>query len=372
MARPLTGVLLALISLHNSAVSCFVIHPHNPLQLPSQRGAKVREAQRFCTSLSAKRKKPNTNIPKDKRDAAREQDRNWIERAVPLDTSDENVLEQLEKLEYYSLGLSGKTFQTGPLSAQLLQMMLTRNVAEGESSPEVERGYRMYALDFAAKESTREALRQNGFDLTLTEYTQDMGLWGEIESIRLLDPATLEPLPPVYDSWEEVVDEWQPGQAFDFVVRQVPAKLSPVSLENVLETLDPDGEVHRRAEDDGLPGIPEEPDTLAAIKRDAIRRCDRAPLEAVRDDEAFRGDHRRGYRVINCSDLLESSKNRDGSENSKSKSGRCAVHISWYLHVWKESVVLQESRLSYLFFGKVERLRFVVAVVIVVAVVVVV
>lgn len=276
-----------------------------------------------------KRRKPNTNkTPSNRRKkhdtnqppTSADDDGNWIERANPIDTDSrgEDIRRQLERLERYSLGLSGVTFQTGPLSAQLHKVMMTRNDSRN-MSPEVEKGYLIYAMDFSAKEATREALRQNGFELTLTEYTQDMGLWGELESVELLDPSTNKPLGRVYNSWQTAVEDWTPGQGFNFVVKNVPAKLSQVTLEDVLEAMDPDGGAMRTAKDMGLPTEFADILSLAALKSDTIRRCDTAPRDALSDDTVYKGGTSRGYNVIHRSLLLESAKSMDGGENEKSK-----------------------------------------------------
>ena len=79
---------------------------------------------------------------------------------------------------------------------------------------------------------------------------EDQGMWGDVDSIRLLDEQG-NPLPEVYDSWEDVVDTWKPGQGFDFVARQVPAKMRELSLDELLQALDPKGELRAQAKDSG-------------------------------------------------------------------------------------------------------------------------
>ena len=80
---------------------------------------------------------------------------------------------------------------------------------------------------------------------------QDEGMWGDIDSIRLLDADTNLPEGSVvYESWEDAVDYWTPGQAFHFVVRQVPARLRKLSVEELLKAIDPDGSVRAEIEKD--------------------------------------------------------------------------------------------------------------------------
>ncbi|KAI2495852.1 hypothetical protein MHU86_18684 [Fragilaria crotonensis] len=47
---------------------------------------------------------------------------NWMDRRVPLDieSSKEEAIRRVGEIEEYDIGISGISFQTGPLSAQLL------------------------------------------------------------------------------------------------------------------------------------------------------------------------------------------------------------------------------------------------------------
>ena len=51
----------------------------------------------------------------------------------------------------------------------------------------------------------------------------------------------------LYDSLEEAVKDWEPGQSFDFVARQVPAKIRELSVDELVQALDPDGAIRQEA-----------------------------------------------------------------------------------------------------------------------------
>ena len=159
---------------------------------------------------------------------------NWIERSFPVAT-DEKL--DPKRVDDYNLGVSGDSYDTGPLSKRMYEAIVSKSSVP--PTPQVLRTLKTYAMDFSAKEATRAALRENGLELTLTDDEQDQGMWGDVDSIRLPGIAT------VYDSWEESVDDWTPGEGFSFVVRQVPAKMVELSIDQLLASLDPDGSLRR-------------------------------------------------------------------------------------------------------------------------------
>jgi hypothetical protein len=240
---------------------------------------------------------------------------NWIERSVPvLDTG-----EPSDTLIDFNLGISGKSYQTGPLSARMYQAMVQRSTLlkdgedddDSEDARDLRRMLQIYAMDFTAKEAVRAALQENGLEMVLTEDQEQMGLWGMVDSVRLLQednsPGRL------YEDWEDAVDDWTPGQGFDFIVRQVPSKVRALSLDELLLALDPKGELREQAKEAGM-SLPsgDMPQTLADLASDNVRRVEATPREAVTDERAFAGKlEQRGYRPIHASALA--SLNDDGT-----------------------------------------------------------
>lgn len=241
---------------------------------------------------------------------------NWIERSFPVDTTGKSN-EDIKKVEDYNLGISGIDFETGPLSKRMFDAIMENNFQEGMGD-EIKRAFTLYSMDFTAKEATRAALKQNGLEMQVVDELQDEGLWGDVDSIVLLDEETQEPVGPVYDSTEDAVDHWVPGQPFNFVVRQVPAKIKELSLEELLTALDPQGELRRQAEEANMTLPDEDINSLHDLGNDVARRSEMSPKEATTEINAFSGLVKRGYKVISAGSLSRDSVNADGSENQES------------------------------------------------------
>jgi hypothetical protein len=250
---------------------------------------------------------------------------NWLEKSFPVGT-DEKI--STKKIDDYNLGISGRDFQTGPLSKRMYETIVSRTSMD--MSDEIKFAFTLYAMDFTAKEATRAALKQNGLDMVLQEEEEDQGMWGDVEAIRLYDSSE-QPTSMFYDSLEEAVLDWSPGQTFDFVVRQVPAKIKELSIEELVQALDPDGALRQeakelRGEDEGEPDeeallsiIDDGITSLSQMASDNVRRTEEAPRGSTNAESAYSGIDSRGYRFIKRSDLLRDSINDDGTENEKSK-----------------------------------------------------
>ena len=250
---------------------------------------------------------------------------NWLEKSFPVGT-DEKV--STKKVDDYNLGISGKDFQTGPLSKRMFETIVSRTSMD--MSEEIKMAFTLYAIDFTAKEATRAALKQNGLDMVLQEEEEDQGMWGDIEAIRLYDSSE-QPLSTLYDSLEDAIEDWEPGQTFDFVVRQVPAKIKELSIEELVQALDPEGKLREeakelRGEEEGEPDeeallsiIDDGFQSLADMATDNVRRTEETPRGSTDAENAYKGGETRGYRVIKRSDLLRDSINDDGTENVKSE-----------------------------------------------------
>lgn len=174
---------------------------------------------------------------------------NWIERSFPVTVNEKKAIDP-KAIEDYNLGISGISFETGPLSKRMHEAIVSRSSLDTKD-PEIARALKLYAMDFTAKEAVRAALQENGLEMVLSPDEEDSGMWGDVDSIRLLidDDFDVVPSSTVYDSWEEAVDDWTPGQGFSFLVRQVPAKMRELTIEELMSALDSDGELRKEAEE---------------------------------------------------------------------------------------------------------------------------
>lgn len=250
--------------------------------------------------------------------------RNWIEKSFPVESG-----VNIKKVDDYNLGISGEEFQTGKLSKRMFDTIVSKTSLD--MSDEIRQAFTLYAMDFTAKEATRAALSQNGLEMVLQEEEEDQGMWGDVEAVRLYDEKTGIAFDTLYDSLEEALPNWTPGQPFDFVVRQVPAKIKELSVEELMKVLDPDGALREEAKslkgkDDVMPDEEAlfsifDDETLATLTDLAtynVQRVESAPQAATVEGEAFPGGLSRGYRVIKRSDLLRDfSTNADGTESEK-------------------------------------------------------
>jgi hypothetical protein len=169
---------------------------------------------------------------------------NWIEKSFPVAT-EEGV--DIQKVEDYNLGISGAAFQIGPLGKRMFEAIVSKTPVD--ISDEILQTLTLYAMDYSCKEVARAALEQNGLQMVLQEEEEDQGMWGDVEAIRLYDAKTGMKIHKLYDSLEDAVHNWVPGQPFDFVVFQVPAKVRELSAEELLQALDPNGKLREEARD---------------------------------------------------------------------------------------------------------------------------
>jgi hypothetical protein len=204
----------------------------------------------------------------------------------------------------------------------MFDAIMTKSQFAANPNEEIRRAFTLCAMDFTAKEATKAALQQNGLEIVLQQDEEDEGMWGDFDSIRLLDKETGKPVPGIYESTEDAIDigKWEPGQGFDFVVRQVPAKIRELSIEELMQALDPDGSLREEAKANNMTLPNEDIQSLGDLANDGVRRTENAPRGATTEDKAFAGiPNKRGYKPIAIGDLLASG-SQGGSENPDSKS----------------------------------------------------
>ena len=256
--------------------------------------------------------------------------RNWIEKSSPIGIGELSPQDENDEGTdgNYDLGIDGTSFQTGSLSSRMYEALMTvalkRFPAGTTSLPsELEDVYVKYALDITAKEAVKAALEQNGLELAITSDEEDEGLWGDIDLVQLVDMETgeVENEDEKYLSLDEAVEEgdWIPGQTFNFVVRNVPARLKEMDISDLLQSLDPSGEYRNQAKEKGITLPDEDIETLRELGKDNDRRVNNAPREVDSGENVYFGDGSKGYNIINRSDLLQESGNNDGTENTQSE-----------------------------------------------------
>lgn len=287
---------------------------------------------RFGSSRRPSKRDPFDDGPSSPDRETRGEGSNWIERELNDDDGGGSSSGSPRGgVADYSLGISGKSFGTGPLSGRMYEALM--GAAAKQFGPvetmdrEVRDAYVLYAMDFTAKEATKAALSQNGLELaTEGDDGEDEGMWGEIDAVRLVNDEgeVLDEERDVFETVQDVVDSgrWTPGDPFDFVVSGVPAKVKEMDITDFLKALDPDGTMREQAKGAGWSMPDEDIDTLKALSDDCQRRSNNSPRDEDGDGTVFGGGTGRGYRVMDRGDVLEDSKAVDGTEN-----GAALMHV---------------------------------------------
>ena len=266
--------------------------------------------------------------------------RNWIEKSSPIgigklkdemgsssSSSSSSGKKSTDTDGNYDLGIDGISFQTGPLSNRMydaLSSVAMKRFPAGTTTlpPELDDVYKLYAMDITAKEAVKAALEQNGMQLALINeddpQSQDEGMWGVVDSIRLYDSKTDKFIEETYECLDDAIEigNWFPGQSFSFVVRNVPAKLKEMDVSDLLKALDPDGKYREEANEKGITMPDEDIISLKNLGKDCDRRTNTAPEEASAKEQVFKGNDSKGYNIMKRSDLLADSRNSDGTENN--------------------------------------------------------
>lgn len=273
----------------------------------------------------------------DEPEGRRGDGRNWIEKSSPIGIGKlvEGVKDAItgdgerETDGNYDLGVNGISFQIGDLSKRMYDTLMSvamRRFPEGAEIPsELGDVYKLYAMDITAKEAVKAALDQNGLQLAIDDsegnQSQDEGMWGDIDFVKLIDPMTgeIEEGTEDYDSFDAAVEEgdWEPGQPFNFVIRNVPARLKEMDISDLLSQLDPNGKLREEAKEKGITLPDEDVASLSDLEKESDRRVRVAPYEVQDANNVYIGDGSKGYNIIKRSGLLAESGNPDGTENDQ-------------------------------------------------------
>jgi hypothetical protein len=266
---------------------------------------------------------PILDEPKGKRGDGR----NWIEKSSPIGIGKLQEDDATETDGNYDLGIDGTSFETGPLSTRMydaLTSVALKRFPPGTTSlpSELDDVYKLYTMDITAKEAVRVALDQNGMELALMNeddpQSQDEGMWGDVDSVKLINMDTGAAESEIYECLDDAVEkgDWTPGQSFNFVVRNVPARLKEMDVTELLSSLDPEGKYREQAKEKGITMPDEDIASLKDLGKDCDRRVNVSPTETESKESVFQGNDSKGYNIIKKSDLLSESRNVDGTENN--------------------------------------------------------
>eukprot|EP00579_Thalassiosira_antarctica_P029791 CAMPEP_0202030562 /NCGR_PEP_ID=MMETSP0905-20130828/64560_1 /ASSEMBLY_ACC=CAM_ASM_000554 /TAXON_ID=420261 /ORGANISM="Thalassiosira antarctica, Strain CCMP982" /LENGTH=711 /DNA_ID=CAMNT_0048594365 /DNA_START=66 /DNA_END=2198 /DNA_ORIENTATION=+ len=255
---------------------------------------------------------------------------NWMKRSTSIDFMPAEMKNSAgdDDSVYMDVGINGETFGTGELSRRMHEAMMKVAMNKFPKGIPEELGdvYLLYSMDASAKEAVKVAMDSNGYALNLgdLEAMQDEGAWGQIDNVVLMDPTTGEPTKgedgsDSYNSFMEAITDggWEPGEGFNFVVREVPGRKKAMDLEALLKALDPDGTMWEEAKEKGIMMPGDDVSSLKELGNDCEQRVKSAPLEATDEFNAFRGGTTKGYNVMSRSALLKGNRNADGTENQK-------------------------------------------------------
>jgi hypothetical protein len=250
---------------------------------------------------------------------------------------------------YYDLGIHGVSFQTGPLSLRMYSALLSMASKRFQHEEvtmklplELEHIYKMYSMDMTAKEAVKAALDQNGLELALgprvssmddisqgcgQHHIQEEECWGDVDNIQLIAHCKsshdhMEDMQVIgeYDSFASAIrnGKWEPGDVFNFIVRNVPARLKGFDIGKVLQSFDANGvyRIRNSKKSEASLSASAEISSLKELGIENERRSNNVPCRISDTQSVYRGDGSQGYDILHRSDLLLDSRNRIGSENS--------------------------------------------------------
>lgn len=251
--------------------------------------------------------------------------KNWMHRSasvdfMPSEMHNGNTGTDSDSI-YVDVGIDGSVFGTGELSRRMYGALMTvsqKKYPDGNIPDDLSNLYLLYAMDASAKEAVKAAMDGFGFALNLEkdEALQDEGAWGRVDGVVLIEDKST-----TYPSFKDAIakGDWEPGDGYSFVVREVPARRKAMDLDALLRALDPDGKLREEAMEQGilLPRSDEEGDevrSLAELLMDCEQRVRSAPFATTDEAGAFCGGKSKGYSVISRGALLKSNRNANGSE----------------------------------------------------------
>eukprot|EP00594_Rhizosolenia_setigera_P010473 CAMPEP_0178973868 /NCGR_PEP_ID=MMETSP0789-20121207/22024_1 /TAXON_ID=3005 /ORGANISM="Rhizosolenia setigera, Strain CCMP 1694" /LENGTH=627 /DNA_ID=CAMNT_0020661907 /DNA_START=217 /DNA_END=2100 /DNA_ORIENTATION=- len=228
---------------------------------------------------------------------------NWIEKSSPTGISggQSNDDEEAD----YALGISGESYLLGPLSTQIYDAITSvacKRFPNQQIPDELSDVYKIYAMDLSAKQATELALKQNNLQLASFEEDDEMEEdeqqereWGLLENIKIEGRGSF-----TFESLEDAVTKgnWNPGEPFSFIVRNVRARQKELDISELLQAIDPDGSIRDSLDD--REDRPEDPRerilSLTDLGNDCEDRCEKAPRET--SIKGFAGGNTKGYQVI--------------------------------------------------------------------------
>lgn len=250
--------------------------------------------------------------------------KNWMHRStsvdfMPSEMHNSNTGTDSDSI-YVDVGIDGAVFGTGELSRRMYGALMTvaqKKYPNGNIPDDLSDLYLLYAMDASAKEAVKAAMDGYGYALNLEkdEALQDEGAWGRVDGVMLIEDEST-----TYPAFKDAIakGDWEPGDCYSFVVREVPARRKAMDLDALLRALDPNGKLREEAMEKGilLPRSDEEGDvrSLAELLMDCEQRVRSAPFATTDEAGAFCGGKSKGYSVISRSALLKSNRNANGSE----------------------------------------------------------
>jgi hypothetical protein len=236
----------------------------------------------------------------------------------------------------YDVKLQGSSFQIGALAQRLYEALKSRQL---QANDEEKMTLKAVAMELAAHQATYLAVEQNGLELASVDESTE---YGAVETIQLVPSVApiVRQQPRQFTSWADAANEWSEGDNFDFLLRGVRARQRKLTTQDLLRSLDPDGSYREQAvkagievptdenelkavsdemyenDDEMMAQLPQ-PQSLADMAQDNIRRRESAPVPAVTAEEAFAGSQTsRGYRPLSAETLSSTSLMADDSADS--------------------------------------------------------
>lgn len=200
-------------------------------------------------------------------------------RKVSNDKNDKNIQNDDN---YYDIAVSGITFQTDILSQKYYNAIISNpkfstllalknddsnNNDSNNNDTNKESDENMISLQneiqkivwiMTTKDTINAILKQNGMEISIKDdinndknpiYNLPIDLI-RIRQITNNDDDNMIITP--YMSYNEFLNVWKPGMIYDFIIRNVSCGMKELSMEEILDALDPNGIYHKQANDAGI------------------------------------------------------------------------------------------------------------------------